>query len=82
MLEAESVVPVCIEIESTAFDVETGGHQRVEGSCGYVLRYERILDSGGDQSDESMPVKLRDEVRRRPDRLFCQRGRSSSVESG
>lgn len=57
-----TVVPLRIDLKATAFAIEPGSRLRLEVSSSNFPRFERNLNTGGNNFDESVPVVAHNEV--------------------
>jgi putative CocE/NonD family hydrolase len=57
-----TVVPIRIDMKATAFAIEPGGRLRLEVTSSNFPRFERNLNTGGNNFDESVPVVAHNEV--------------------
>ena len=57
-----TVVPLRIDLKATAFAIEPGSRLRLEVSSSNFPRFERNLNTGGSNFDESVPVVAHNEV--------------------
>lgn len=61
-VEPGNVVPIRIDMKATAFGIEPGACLRLEVSSSNFPRFERNLNTGGDNYDERTPVVANNEV--------------------